>query len=167
MKILKRLTVCAALLAAGSAQAATYDLGTLLPGHSLTRPAVVIKSFEDSFDFKLGSAAKVASIAAQFALPPVVDINDISFNMKLYTGSSHAAGTLLSSISGGKSLAIFSDVLSAGPYHLKVAGQGTGFFGLGAYTTTVAAPVPLPGAIWLFGSALLFGIGLMRSKTKA
>lgn len=68
-------------------------------------------------------------------------------------------------IAGGSASFTFNN-LSAGNYTLFVGGNataGTGFEG--KYTVSLAAsPVPVPGAVWLFGSALIGFVKIGRGK---
>ncbi|WP_096876355.1 hypothetical protein [Methylomonas koyamae] len=61
---------------------------------------------------------------------------------------------------------LFSN-LAAGDYTLILGGNGGG--GHGRYAVTfaaaeVAAPVPLPGAVWLFGSVLATGAAVGKRE---
>ncbi|MDD2760988.1 MAG: VPLPA-CTERM sorting domain-containing protein [Methylomonas sp.] len=56
--------------------------------------------------------------------------------------------------------------LAAGNYSLWIGGNGTGNTSVGQqYVASItAAPVPVPGAVWLFGSALAAIAGIRRRK---
>jgi len=80
---------------------------------------------------------------------------------------------------GGMVSAVFSG-LSEGHYSLWIGGNNTGE-GIGGSTSTggtgttnqsyianiTASPVPLPAAVWLFGSALMGFLGLQKRKMTA
>ncbi len=74
-------------------------------------------------------------------------------------------GTALSLSSGpGGTTALFNGALADGMYTLLFSGDVTGSAG-GIITGAIAVqPVPLPAAVWLFGSALIGLFGFRRSS---
>lgn len=57
-------------------------------------------------------------------------------------------------------------VASTNPNEFFYQGNFGGFPQQGSFTATLATPaVPLPATVWLFGSALLAGLGSMRKKS--
>ncbi len=76
----------------------------------------------------------------------------------------HAATTA----AGGTVSYLFTN-LAAGDYSLWIGGNGTGNTTTNqSYVATISAsPVPVPGAVWLFGSALAGVVGLRRRKQAA
>lgn len=73
-----------------------------------------------------------------------------------------------STLAGGLASFTFNN-LSAGNYTLFVGGNATASIGsVGKYTVSLAAsPVPVPGAVWLFGTVLAGFLGMGRGKRNA
>lgn len=77
----------------------------------------------------------------------------------------------VAAIQGSTATATLTRFLTAGNYTLILGGYDGTFAGANlAYTTTISAaasPVPVPGAVWLFGSAMagLIGFGKRKSTT--
>lgn len=77
------------------------------------------------------------------------------------------AGQASTTIAGGVATYTFSG-LEAGKYSLWIGGNGTGSTAAGTqkYIANItSAPVPVPGAVWLFGSAMAGLVGFGRRKT--
>ncbi len=70
---------------------------------------------------------------------------------------------------GATATATLSRFLTAGDYTLILGGyDGSTGGGNLAYTATIsAAPVPLPGAVWMFGAALMGYLGIQKRKMAA
>lgn len=75
----------------------------------------------------------------------------------------HSAST---TIAGGSASYNFTN-LAAGDYTLFIGGNATASLGTaGKYAVTLSAsPVPIPAAMWLFGSALFGWLGINRKGT--
>ncbi len=100
-----------------------------------------------------------ANISLSFTDFTVANIFDVSF-----TGGSGLAFT-----STGANSYLFTGPLTTGTYNISLSGNTSGLFG-GLYrielnATPTAAPVPLPPAALLFGSALVGLAGLKRKKS--
>ena len=70
---------------------------------------------------------------------------------------------------GGVSSYLFTN-LAAGNYSLWIGGNGTVAAPVGSQSyiaNITASPVPLPAAVWLFGSALMGFLGLQKRKMAA
>ena len=57
--------------------------------------------------------------------------------------------------------------LLAGNYSLWIGGNGTATTSFSYTATLTASPVPIPGAVWLFGSSVAGLIGVARRRAKA
>jgi len=73
-------------------------------------------------------------------------------------------------VANGASMELLSESMLAGNYAASINPYGDGDFGSpgteGTYAFTVApSAVPLPSAVWLFGSGLLGLIGLARRQS--
>ncbi len=78
-------------------------------------------------------------------------------------------GQASTTVAGGSASYLFTN-LAAGNYSLWIGGNGTIASPVGSQSyiaNITASPVPVPGAIWLFGSALAGFIGLRRRSITA
>jgi hypothetical protein len=91
---------------------------------------------------------------------PAVPVNPRGTTGLTYVGQAS------SSVGGGTATYTFNN-LAAGNYSLWIGGAGVGTTTTGGQTyvaTLATAPVPVPGAVWLFGSAMAGLIGFGRRK---
>lgn len=73
--------------------------------------------------------------------------------------------TYLNGVGGtGSSVSLVFTNLAAGDYTLILGGNGGGGHGDYSVTFSSTAPVPLPAAVWLFGTALMGGTWISRRK---
>ncbi len=88
-------------------------------------------------------------------------------NNPLDTVGLNYLGQASTTTAGGLASLTFSN-LASGDYTLLLGGNGTSSdtFGNGFYKLTLTA-VPVPGAVWLFGSALAGLVGFGRRKSKS
>jgi hypothetical protein len=151
-------------------------LGNTLPGglSNLIAPPASAANYNFYDDYLLsvpnGSAA---AIATSFSFGTLFNIDQLQ--MRLYSGNTPTLGTpagvTIQSWSSPISAGTFSGtvvslpetLLASGNYVLEVRGLVTGTAG-GSYTGQLAvAPVPVPAALWLMGSAL----GLVGAASRA
>jgi len=72
-------------------------------------------------------------------------------------------------IAGGVASYLFTG-LAAGNYSLWIGGNGPDASPVGSQSylaNITASPVPIPAAVWLFGSALMGFLGLQKRKMAA
>jgi hypothetical protein len=94
---------------------------------------------------------------------PAVPVNPRGTTGLTYLGQASTA------LAGGVALYQFTN-LAAGHYSLWIGGNGPDASPVGSqsYVATItASPVPVPGAVWLFGSALAGVVGLRHRKLAA
>ena len=94
---------------------------------------------------------------------PAVPVNPRGTTGLTYVGQAS------SSVGGGTASYLFTN-LAAGNYSLWIGGAGVGTSTTGGQTyvaNLTASPVPVPGAVWLFGSALAGFAGLRRRQSAA
>ena len=151
-------------------------LGNTLPGglSNLLAPPPSAANYNFYDDYLLnvpnGSAA---AIATSFSFGSLFNIDQLQ--IRLYSGNTPTLGTpvgvTIQSWSSPISAGTFSGtvvslpetLLASGNYVLEVRGLVTGTAG-GSYTGQLAvAPVPVPAALWLMGSAL----GLVGAASRA
>lgn len=92
---------------------------------------------------------------------PAVPVNPRGTTGLTYVGQAS------STVAGGTASYLFTN-LAAGNYSLWIGGNGTVASPVGSQTyiaTLSASPVPVPGAVWLFGSAIAGLVGFGRRKT--
>lgn len=151
-------------------------LGDTLPGglSNLLAPPASAANYNFYDDYLLsvpnGSAA---AIATSFSFGTLFNIDQLQ--IRLYSGNTPTLGTpagvVIQSWSSPISAGTFSGtvvslpeiLLASGNYVLEVRGLVTGTAG-GSYTGQLTvAPVPVPAALWLMGSAL----GLVSAASRA
>lgn len=120
--------------------------------------------FYDDFLFTI-PAASTNSIASTIGLSNILGIDNLQ--VRLYNAAQNSPlpvlgtpnGTVIEGwttlIAPGSSISVISpSSLSAGTYVLEVRGNVTGSAG-GSYSGVLnVSPVPVPGALWFFGSAV-------------
>jgi hypothetical protein len=130
--------------------------------------------FYDDFLFTIPSAA-TNSITSTIGFSNILNID--SLQVRIYNAATNSPlpvlgtpnGTVLEGwttlIAPGSSISITApSSLNAGTYVLEVRGTVTGSSG-GSYSGVLnVAPVPVPGALWLFGSAVGGMLTLRRSR---
>jgi hypothetical protein len=152
--------------AAGSAQAATVDLGAVEIGTPLAFSGFApIGPFVDTFTFSLpangGSGYSVVNFP--LSIPNVGTFNAIFSSITLFSNPDgllfNEDDTFLATASSGgpgvESLSLNFAGTGGGNMYLMVNGVSNGTIG-GLYSGAIsAAPVPLPPAVWMLGSALV------------
>jgi len=94
---------------------------------------------------------------------PAVPVNPRGTTGLTYVGQASTT------VAGGVASYLFTG-LAAGNYSLWIGGNGTVAAPVGSQSyiaSMTASPVPVPGAVWLFGSALAGFVGLRRRKIAA
>jgi len=151
--------------------------GSTLPGglSNLLAPPAAAAGYNFYDDFLLTvPTGTAAAIATSFSFGNLFSIDNLQ--VRLYGGNTPTlgapAGGAISSWSTAISAGSFSGtlvtipetVLSAGNYVLEVRGLVTGQAG-GSYTGQFSvAPVPVPAAVWLMGSALALVTATRRRR---
>lgn len=163
-RILAGLACVGALALSANAQAVTLDAGIFAPGAGDAANPIVFSNivagpsvFLDTINFDLGSfthfnmTSTVNNIAA-FGAPIFENNGDTEV---VATSNTHLNVPL-------------PDLGLPRDYHLHPAGLNTGggIYSLTMWGSTPAA-VPVPAAIYLFGSGLIGLVGLARRKMKA
>jgi len=159
----------------GAPSATTF--GGTLPGglSTLVPPPAAAANFNFYDDFLLNvPTGTLAAIATSFSFGSLFNIDNLQ--VRLYGGSTPTlgapAGGAISSWSTpisagsftGTLVTIPETVLAAGNYVLEVRGLVSGVAG-GSYTGQLnVAPVPVPGAVWLMGSALALVTATRRRR---
>ena len=142
------------------------DPGTLIP---IFDPA-------DSTAFLGGQSALV-----DFGGGAVADIDDGLSLQSTFTPSSQPFGFYLAvgfatyysdstvpAQAGEDNVAEFPSLFTPGDFLIGIADDfGQGVQPLGYYQVTGIAPVPVPAAVWLFGTAMIGLFGLRRAKSRA
>ena len=101
-------------------------------------------------DVKLGTLSYPGFYVTAIRLV-TIDGSNVSFGTDTFTNP------FISSIDR----LVVADALSAGEYALEVSGSGDRF-GLDFITRLQVSQVPIPGALWLFGSGLIGLVALRR-----
>jgi len=133
---------------------------------------VVNSLFNDAFTFTVGANEKGSVSISNFPLlttfpgfPGVFNV----YNINNLTAATVSGAPLFNFIKEPNGTWQSTSVL-AGAYSFDVTGKTSGLNGgiysviFSAIPVTAAAPVPVPAAVWLFGSALLGLTGLNRRK---
>jgi hypothetical protein len=141
------------------AEAATVDLGELNPGDVVISDALTNLGpgpFTDSFDFELGNVTSIAAGGTQIQLDldTIPIMNGLFTEVRLDSGD----GTNYLQISPySPAFNVPIPALTANQkYTLTVKSLTTAAYPQSAYVVSLAAPVPIPAALPLFGSALAF-----------
>lgn len=152
---LKTLSLAAALVCAGAAQAATFNIGSLpiAPAFYSNTATVAAGAFTDIYNFvfpALGATASGSAVSINIA--PILVIDNIQ--VSLFT----AGNVLISAGTVGSSSVLFDTALIAGnSYYYQVTGTATGAGG-GVYSFLAsAAPIPEPETY----AMLLAGLGVV------
>lgn len=153
------------------ASASLYNLDQVNP--TIVSYTAFNQSINDQFTFTIpaNSQGAAAAVALDISIGDVTlwgiknlvvsadstSPSPLSFTAKLDANTNAITGYL-------------SNALNAGAYVFDVSGVTSGIYG-GAYSagfstvqTSALTPVPVPAAIWLFGSAMLGLTGLNRRK---
>jgi len=181
-----KTTVCAGLLFAGfalpsyAASCAGQIIGTsaglaacdvALPGATLTpgvdlaaSPAqptqgVRIGSFSDIYNFNLAFAFNVTGNASATNSNGTIN----PFTIQIWDGL-NGGGALLASASGTTNIVTATILLTPGDYSIRIFGTAPADPGASYGGSLNLAPIPLPGALVLFGSGLLGLVALGRKR---
>ena len=170
-KLLHAITGCVMLIFALSANANTYNVGTLdATPYGITNPYINNvfiptsgNSFLDTYNFSLNNTNLVSNSLNQLSLAigavNVLNINNLT--MDLYNSSNG----MLAGITGVTSSGQITTVLGNGSYYIDIYGIATGSAG-GNYTlSAVAQPIPEPGE-WLLILCGLCLIGYIATHRK-
>ena len=159
---LAALTLLLGLAAASSAQAITYNAGTLSTTPYINT-ATVVGAFSDRYDFTVAALPSVAgaSVAAN------LDLGSLSLHISGLTLGLYTTGDLMlgsDMVTGPADIQVnLNSTLAAGNYYFKVQGTGDGVAtGAGIYTFTAAAvPEAETYAMMLAGLGL---VGFMARR---
>jgi hypothetical protein len=174
--------VCVALAAPAGAAVLTQPVGTITigsiapPGFSPIGGTVAAGAFTEFFNFTIATALDFTASATADATPGTggnpgtVSVNN--FSLALLNGAGPSPGSQIAIDSSPTNdnnslhLALLSTLLQAGNYTVRLAGEalGNGANLGGAIALTAPAPVPLPGALVLFGSGLVGLCALSRKR---
>ncbi len=166
MKRLICTVIC--LLAPLSIHAASLgSLGNFPPPVSDTRNALTPGAYDDYYTFFVVSDVTDATIS--FTLDPSSTgiFQAGAFSIELYDALFPSGIPIASVLSGGgqPSVSFLADLTSNTTYTVRTAFSfGINGTGVTANATTSVSAVPIPAAVWLFGSGLIGLIGLARRK---
>jgi hypothetical protein len=161
-KVLAGLVAAGALALSANAQAVTLDAGIFGPTLGTAANPVVLNVtpgnsiFLDTINFDLGAfthfnMTSTTTNILSFGAPIFENVND---NEVVAASANHFSVFL-------------ADLGLPRDYHLHPQGlnQGGGSYQVSLWGSM--APVPVPAALWLFGSGLVGLVGLARRKMKA
>ena len=161
-KVLAGLVAAGALALSANAQAVTLDAGIFGPTLGTAANPVVLNVtpgnsiFLDTINFDLGafthfSMTSTTTNILSFGAPIFENVND----NEVVTASANHFSVFL------------ADLGLPRDYHLHPQGlnQGGGSYQVSLWGSM--APVPVPAALWLFGSGLVGLVGLARRKMRA
>ncbi|MEM9056240.1 MAG: hypothetical protein AAGD86_02110 [Pseudomonadota bacterium] len=145
---------------ASTAGAATVDLGSIASGDFVGGSLLSGSgnTIADQWTFTLDEDALTAISLDSNDAEPFFEITD-------FVASSSSSAIVFTYDASDNAYA-FDGLLSAGTYTIDVSGFVSGDIA-GQYDVLVGAsvaPIPVPAAVWLFGSALL---GLMTTRRQA
>jgi hypothetical protein len=149
------------------------------PTLNFTAPAAATSfGFYDDFIFTIPVGAGTNSVTSSISIPGSLEISGLQ--SRLFALPLGYTGGALGACPGG-CLAVWGTTVAAanvtytvlnpillgpGSYVLQIRGDATGAFG-GSYSGVLnLTAVPVPAAVWLFGSAL-GGLGLIRRRSLA
>ncbi len=165
MKLRYLLAASLLALASAGAQAASTLSGPGTPGTLNSGDAASVShaagAFSDNWTLTVNEATGAANVSISFADFPTTFLG-LTFNI---TGMGVSGNP---TFTGGGDSWMFSGTLANATYSINVSGTASGTGG-GLYSaafnaTPAAAPVPIPPAALLFGSALIGLAGLRRKK---
>ena len=153
-------------------------------GNTFTAPTLNFASgptsfgFYDDFIFTIPVGAGSNSVTSSISIPGALEITDLQARLFALPGG-YTGGAL--GVCPGGCLAVWGTtvaagnvtytvlnpiVLGPGSYVLQIRGDATGAAG-GSYSGVLnLTAVPVPAAVWLFGSAL-GGLGLLKRRSVA
>jgi hypothetical protein len=152
------LAIAVSAFAAGTAQAATVNAGTISSSFSHVFNVASGASFADTINFSVAGPSTLTGSAASLTLSlgslSLLDIAGLTVNV---WNNSHPFGTTnFGSFAGGPGSYTFN-LPTAGNYHVDITGTATGAFG-GTYAVGLqVAAVPEPETY----AMLLAGLGVM------
>lgn len=156
-KLSSWVLITAGLFCSVSVHAATYSLGTLVPGdNEFGVYSVNPSSFADRINFDIGSlgslSAGVGSIKVTVGLTVKRDISNLA--LQVYDDANHLLPTALGSTLTNLTLA---SALPAGHYYALITGLATGTLGgkYGGVFTLSPAPEPETWAMMAVGMGML------------
>ena len=150
------LAIAVSALAAGSAQAATFNAGLIGEASAVFNPAR--GDFLDTINFSIAApsdlTAAATSLKLSFASFTFLDIANLTVNL---WNNSHPNGSVNYGSFAGNGTGYTFNLPAAGNYHIDITGVATGIHG-GTYGVALsAAPVPEPETY----AMLLAGLGVM------
>lgn len=141
------------------------SLGNVPPPVSDTRTGLAAGSYDDFYNFS--AVADVTGATISFALNPLGTgfFQAGAFSIELYAGLTPAGIPIASAVSGGgqPSVSFLANLTNNTDYTVRTAFSFNAD-PAGANATTSVNAVPIPAAVWLFGSGLLGLVGLARRK---
>jgi opacity protein-like surface antigen len=157
----------------------TISIGSIAPpGFSPIGGTVAAGAFTEFFNFTIASAFDFTASATADATPgtngaagtPSVN----NFTLAILNGSGPNPGSQIAidqtptNDNGALHLALMTTLLQAGNYTVRLAGEalGNGANLGGAIALTNPSPIPLPGALVLFGSGLVGLCALTRKRPR-
>lgn len=156
------------LVAPLSAHAAFLsDLGSVPPSVSDVRSSLDRGAYDDFYTFSVPSDVSDAKFTFTLEPSSAGFFQAGGFRIELFEGVSSPLGFPVASIlsRGPQSSAFFlADLYSNTPYALRTA-FNFNTSGLTANATSSISAVPIPAAVWLFGSGLVGLMALARRKT--
>lgn len=150
------LAIAVSALAAGSAQATTFNAGVI--GTTSQSFIHTPGFFQDTINFSIAAPSNLTgaatSLKLSFASFTFLDIANLTVNL---LNNSHPNGTVNYGSFAGNGTGYTFNLPAAGNYHIDITGVATGING-GTYGVALtAAPVPEPETY----AMLLAGLGVM------
>ena len=164
-----------ALVPGAKAAVVVQDLGMLDPGQAgiffrFTGDQVRLDGGE-VIGFQVSEKASISTVAASIDFLPELGISDLGVELVQGTGPADdrfsTFDLLATGVPSGAALTLgFAALLTELHYGLVFTGTLTGEFG-GLYAGSYSiSAVPLPAAVWLFLSALVGLVGVVRRRRK-